>query len=76
MSTSVTVVSAGLVLADIPKHTADEFTAELQALLNRYSIDTITATPDFILAALMYEQLAGYARARARTMAWHFGGGQ
>ena len=68
-------VSSGLVRAEIPKYTAEQFGRELQGLLNKYNIDTITATPDFVLSAMMFEGLAAYARARARTMAWHFGGG-
>ncbi len=71
---STVAVSAGLVRAEIPPHTKQQFTEELRGLLNRYNVDTITATPDFILADLMVTSLAGYARARARTMAWHFGG--
>jgi len=48
-----------------------EFKYELQQLLNKYNIDAITNTPDFMLADLMVEQLAIWRTAHDKVRKWH-----
>lgn len=53
---------------------AEEFREELSALLNKYNIDTITNTPDFILARYVVGVLAALNDRNERVLAWNGGG--
>lgn len=48
-----------------------QFQVELASLLNRHSVDTLTDTPDFILARHLLEHLRSYGRAMQTTRKWH-----
>lgn len=47
------------------------FSQELESLLNRYSMDTKTNTPDFILAEYLLACLGAYKGAQAASAHWH-----
>ena len=48
-----------------------DFQKELEGLLNRYSYDDLCNVPDFILAALLTENLHALADALDCNEAWH-----
>ena len=52
----------------------EEFRRELQALVNRYSLENMCNTPDFILAAVMSSALWSFAEAVRRRDAWYDAG--
>lgn len=43
---------------------------ELESLMNRYNIDTITDTPDFILAKYLMYNLRNYLITKSDTESW------
>jgi len=49
----------------------DTLERELAALLNRYSIENESNTPDFILAKYVRACLLAYAEAVQETSRWH-----
>lgn len=58
----------------------DEFAAELKVLLNKHSIDSYAATPDYILAGYLVEMVETLRKTRYETARWeghlrevHFG---
>ena len=58
--------SSGCSLQDGPT-----FRKELEALLNKYSIDNDTNTPDFILAEYIEDCISQYAVAMQRRDQWY-----
>ena len=46
------------------------FRAELRSLLNRYSMENESNTPDFILADYLVDCLASWDRATERRIEW------
>jgi hypothetical protein len=48
----------------------EELTDELASLLNRYSVDNDTNTPDFILAEMVAEFLQVYASSTVKRERW------
>lgn len=49
------------------------FETELIALLNRHSVDTVTNTPDYLLAEFIVRQLQAYAAVMDKNIEWHSG---
>lgn len=49
---------------------SEEFRSELTALLNKHSIDTALDMPDFILSALIQENLSNLMVAHDARLAW------
>lgn len=49
----------------------DALEHDLAAVLNRHGVDTVTNTPDFILAALLVKVLEAFGGANADNDAWH-----
>jgi len=47
------------------------FTKELESLLNRYGVDAAVGTPDFILAELIVENLQALGDAVAKRERWY-----
>ena len=52
----------------------EEFEKELQALLNKYSMENPSDTPDFILAAYLSNCLRAFNLAHEETAKWMGGG--
>jgi hypothetical protein len=50
-----------------------EFKSELTNLINRWSIDNEAATPDFILADYIVEQIEAYTKAMVHREQWFVG---
>lgn len=48
-----------------------DFQTELEALINRHSIENGSNTPDFILAAYMHECLQAFNRATGARELWY-----
>jgi len=55
----------------MPHDRTIEFMAELRALLNRYSRENISDTPDFILASYMLSCLTSFDTATRHRDEWH-----
>jgi len=49
----------------------EEFRRELEVLINRHCIENETDMPDFIMAEMICELIAGIGRASKRTLDWH-----
>lgn len=52
----------------------DEFKKELEHLINRYSIENKTDTPDFILADMVCGFIETIGPQIKKTLLWHEGG--
>lgn len=50
---------------------ADEFGKELTSLLNRYSIDNLTNTPDFILSEVIQKYIYDMKIMNEKRDKWH-----
>lgn len=48
----------------------EDFLEELQTLLNKYSIDNLCNTPDFILAKYLYDTILSYKDTMTRNIVW------
>jgi hypothetical protein len=51
--------------------TLEEFQGELSALLNRHSVDSVTNTPDYLLAEFLVQQLQAYSLVTNKNIEWH-----
>lgn len=49
----------------------DEFEKELEILINKYSIENYSNTPDYILAKWLCEQLDSFRNIMILRDAWH-----
>lgn len=49
----------------------DTFQRELEALINRYSLENGSNTPDFILAQYLQDCLVAYERLHSAKEAWY-----
>lgn len=49
----------------------DKIEKELTELFNKFGIDSITNTPDFILARMTLNFISNYINTRHNTEAWH-----
>lgn len=49
----------------------DTFEGELTALINKYSLENLSNTPDFILAYYLKDSLVAWQNAQARRTAWY-----
>jgi hypothetical protein len=58
----------------IAKDPKSNFYRELEALLNRYSVDSYTNTPDFILTETVIDSLNQLAELMGKRDAWHCSG--
>ena len=52
-------------------HTMTEFENEMQALINRHSLENESDTPDFILAQFLNESLTAFNAATRHRTAWY-----
>lgn len=52
------------------------FREELTRLLNRYSMENISNTPDFVLASFLYGALSAFEKATLERDRWQSGGGE
>lgn len=53
----------------LPK--VDTFEGELTGLINKYSLESLSNTPDFILAYYLKDCLVTWQNAQARRTAWY-----
>lgn len=51
--------------------TTPTFESELKELINRYSMERFSGTPDFILAEFLQEQLHVFSKFTVKRMEWH-----
>jgi arginyl-tRNA--protein-N-Asp/Glu arginylyltransferase len=56
---------------DAPPVERPTFDTELSALINRYSMERFSGTPDFILAEYLQEQLHLFSKYAVKRMEWH-----
>jgi len=47
------------------------FRVELEALINKHSIESLTGTPDFVLADYLIDSLDAFQRLQTRRKAWY-----
>ena len=50
-----------------------EFEDELAALINKYSLENVSSTPDYILARYLNQCLHAYESCKRSNDEWHFG---
>lgn len=49
----------------------DTFESELTALINKYALEPLSGTPDFILAYYLKDSLTAWQNAQQRRSAWY-----
>ena len=64
-------IEAAIDTPQSPRDNSLEFERELRGLLNRYSMENRSDTPDFVLARYMVQCLHAYENATSNRRAWH-----
>lgn len=58
---------------DFPDKIEEDLEKALSDLMNQFSVDNATNTPDFILGKLLYDFLNAYKRTMDKNINWHSG---